>query len=161
MPREKVLGVNDRFIQICLPLIKLKTMTVTHFILSAICIGVANTCIEWFFIGFLFHKSQALTPQTWRPESGKSYLYSTLLSFLFGALFTLFYEKVGVNYVILHNVFSHIKLGLICFGCFGLILEISNAIYINYDRKFVVGKLIASAFTYMSAAFIAGLFCWK
>jgi len=136
-------------------------MTVTHFVLSAICIGVANTCIEWFIIGFLFHNTQALTPQTWRPESNKSYLYSTLLSFLFGALFTLFYEKVGVNYVLLGNVLSHLKLGLICFGSFGLILEVSNAIYINYDRKFVVGKLLASALTYMAAAFIAGLFCWK
>jgi hypothetical protein len=39
-------------------------MTPIHFILSAICIGVANTCIEWFIIGYLFHKYQALTPQT-------------------------------------------------------------------------------------------------
>jgi hypothetical protein len=136
-------------------------MTTMHFILSAICIGVANTCIEWFVIGFLFHKAQVLTPQTWRPESNKSYLYSTLLSFLFGALFTLFYEKVGVNYVLHDSIFSHIKLGLICFACFSFILEIGNAIYINYDKKFVAGKLIASVLNYVSAAIIAGLFCWK
>src|ERR1700735_5076941 len=118
-------------------------MTTMHFILSAICIGVANICIEWFFIGFLFHSAQALTPQTWRPENSKSYLYSTLLSFLFGALFTLFYLKVGVNYVINGNYWSHVKLGLFCFACFSFILEIGNAIYINYNRKFVVGKLLA------------------
>ncbi len=136
-------------------------MTTMHFILSAICIGVANICIEWFFVGFLFHSAQALTPQTWRPESNKSYLYSSLMSFLFGALFTLFYIKVGVNYVLLRNVWSHIKLGLICFACFGFILGISNAIYINYSRKFVIGTMIASVLTYASAAIIAGLFCWK
>ncbi len=136
-------------------------MSTMHFILSAICIGVANTFIEWLFIGFLFHKAQAATPQTWRPESGKSYFYSTLLSFLFGALFTLFYLKVGVNYVILGNVWSHIKLGLICYACFGFILAVSNAIYINYSRKFVLGTMIASVLTYVSAAIIAGLFCWK
>jgi len=136
-------------------------MSTTHFILSAICIGFANTCIEWFVIGFLFHKSQALTPNTWLPESNRSYMYSTLLSFLFGALFTLFYLKIGVNYVINGNSWSHIKLGLICFACFSFILEISNAIYINYDKKFVAGKLIASSLSYLSAAIIAGFFCWK
>jgi hypothetical protein len=136
-------------------------MSATHFILSAICIGFANTCIEWFVIGFLFHKSQALTPNTWRPESNRSYMYSTLLSFLFGALFTLFYFKIGVNYVIYGNIWSHIKLGLICFACFSFILELSNAIYINYDKKFVAGKLIASCLSYLSAAIVAGFFCWK
>ena len=136
-------------------------MTTVHFILSAICIGVANTCFEWFFIGFLFHKAQALTPQTWRPESNKSYLYSTLLSLLFGALFTVFYIKVGANYVIHGSYWSHIKLGLICFACFSFILETGNAIYINYDKKFVAGKLFASVFSYVTAAIIAGLFCWK
>ena len=136
-------------------------MTATQFILSAICIGLANTCIEWLIIGFLFHKTQALTPNTWRPESNKSYMYSTLLSFLFGALFTLFYIKIGAKYVIAGNIWSHIKLGLICFACFSFILEISNAIYINYDKKFVAGKLFASALTYVAAAVIASFFYWR
>jgi hypothetical protein len=136
-------------------------MTTTHFILSAICIGFANICIEWFIIGFLFHKSQSLTPNTWKPESGKSYVYSTLLSFLFGAFFTVFYFKIGANYVLSGSLWSHIKLGLICFACFSLIFEISNAIYINYDKKFVFGKLIASCLSIVAAAIIAGLFTWK
>src|ERR1017187_1991085 len=90
----------------------LNGMLATHFILSAICIGFANIFIEWFIIGFLFHKSQAFTPNTWKPESSRSYLYSSLLSFLFGALFTFFYFKVGVNYVVEGSIWSHIKLGL-------------------------------------------------
>jgi Zn-dependent membrane protease YugP len=40
-------------------------------------------------------------------------------------------------------------------------LEISNAIYINYDKKFVAGKLIASAITYVAAAVIASFFYWR
>ena len=136
-------------------------MTATHFILSAICIGAANTCIEWFIIGFLFHKAQALTPQTWRPESSKSYMYSTLLSLLFGAFFTLFYLKIGSKYVLPGNIWSHIKLGLICFACFSFVLEIGNAIYINYDRKFVTGKLVAACLSYVAAAVIASFFYWR
>src|SRR5471030_2794123 len=118
-------------------------MTTIHFILSAVCIGVADSLIMWFIVGFLFHKSQSLTPQTWRPESNKSYMYSTLLSFLFGVLFTLFYFKIGANYVLEHNIWSHIKLGLICFACFNFISGVNGSIYVNYDKRFVAGLLIA------------------
>src|SRR5471030_2393673 len=133
-------------------------MSTTHFVLSAFCIGIANTCIEWFIIGFLFHKAQSLTPQTWRTENKSSYMYSTLLSFLFGGLFTFFYLKIGRHYVLRHDLLSACKLGLICFACFAFILEISNAIYINYDKKFMLGKLIAACLSYSAAALIAGLF---
>jgi hypothetical protein len=133
-------------------------MTAAHFILSAVCIGIANTCIEWLFIGFLFHPAQSLTPQTWREETKKSYLYSTLLSLLFGVLFTFFFEKIGAKYVITGDLWSNIKLGLICFCCFGLIMEAGNAIYINYDKKFAFGKMISSAVNYVAAVCIASLF---
>jgi|SRR5882757_3010250 len=136
-------------------------MSATHFILSALSIGFANTFIEWLFIGFLFHKFQALTPQTWRPEKYSSYTYSTLLSFLFGALFTFFYLKIGSHYVLPHNLWSHLKLGLICFACFSFVSAINNAIYINYDKKFVIGILIASCLSYTSAAIIVSLFYWR
>ncbi len=133
-------------------------MTTLHFILCAVCIGIATVCIEWLIIGFLFHKSQALTPATWRPESKSSYMYSTLLSLLFGVFFTLFYSKIGLHYVIPKNLWSDCKLALICFACFSFILEVSNAIYINYSRNFVAGKLVASCLSYIAAAIIAGLF---
>ena len=136
-------------------------MITTHFILSAVCIGVAGTIIEWFVIGFLFHKYQALTPQTWRAENKKSYLYSTLLSFLFGALFALFYWKIGWHYVIKGSVLSHIKLGLICFACFSFVSGINSSIYINYDKRFTAGLLIASCLNYIAAALIAGFFYYK
>jgi hypothetical protein len=133
-------------------------MTATHFILSALCIGFAKTGIEWLIIGFLFHKYQALTPQTWRAENKTSYMYSTLLAFGFGILFTIFYQKIGSLYTGAGNSWNDIKLGLICFACFGLILEMNNAIYINYDKGFVLANLTASLLNYIVAAIIAGLF---
>jgi hypothetical protein len=136
-------------------------MSAIHFILSAVCIGITNTMIEWFFIGFLFHKFQALTPQTWRTENNSSYTYSTVLSFLFGILFTFFYLKIGSKYVLSGNIWSACKLGLICFASFTFISELGNAIYINYDKKFLAGKLIAACLNYMVAAVIASYFYWK
>ncbi len=129
-----------------------------HFILSSVCIGIANTVIEWLFIGFLFHKYQALTPQTWRPEKSASYVYSTLLSLLFGIIFTFFYWKIGSRYVMSGDIWSSCKLGLICFAGFTFISELGNAIYINYDKKFLAGKMIATCLSYVVAAIIADHF---
>jgi len=136
-------------------------MTAVHFTLSAASIGLANILIEWFIIGYLFHKSQALTPDTWKKESGGSYVYSIFLAVLFGALFTLFYMKIGSRYVIAHSLWSHIKLGLICFAAFSFVAEINNAIYINYHWKFAIGKLIASCLSIVAAAIIASHFYWR
>ncbi len=133
-------------------------MSTIHYILSTVSIGFANTFIDWFFIGFLFHKFQALTPQTWRPENYSSYTYSTLLSFLFGGLFTLFYLKIGSHYALPGNLWSQTQLGLLCFACFSFISIVNNSIYINYDKRFVAGTLIASCLNYISAAIIASLF---
>ncbi|HTB23720.1 MAG TPA: hypothetical protein VK711_00050 [Puia sp.] len=130
-------------------------MSVIHFILSSVCIGIANTAIEWLFIGFLFHKYQALTPQTWRTENSASYAYSTLLSLLFGIIFTFFYWKIGSRYVMSGDIWSACKFGLICFACFTFISELGNAIYINYDKKFLAGKLIATCLSYVVEAVIA------
>ena len=133
-------------------------MSVIHFILSSVCIGIASTVIEWLFIGFLFHKYQALTPQTWRTEKYTSYVYSTLLSLLFGIIFTFFYIKIGSKYVLAGDIWSACKLGLICFAGFTFISELGNAIYINYDKKFLAGKLIATCLSYMVAAIIVSHF---
>jgi len=135
-------------------------MSAIHFILSGISIGFANTAIEWFLIGFLFHKYQATTPQTWRPENYASYTYSTVLSMVFGLLFTFFYIKIGSHYVIGHSMLSDAKLGIICFACFSFIAEIGSSIYVNLDKMFVTGKLLASCVSYVAAAIIAGLFFW-
>jgi len=136
-------------------------MTAVHFTLSAACIGLANILIDWIIIGFLFHKSQALTPNTWKPESSGSYVYSIFLSLLFGAFFTLFYLKIGSKYVLAHNFWSHVKLGLICFAAFSFVTEINSFIYINYNRKFALGKMIASCLSIVAASLIASHYYWR
>ncbi len=135
-------------------------MSTIHFILSAICM-ICKYDHRMVYYWFSDPQVPGLTPQTWRPESYKSYAYSTLLSFLFGALFTFFYIKIGVNYVLPGVVWSNIKLGLICFACFSLVSGINNAVYVNYDKKFVAGLLTASCLNYIAAAIIASFFYWR
>ncbi len=46
------------------------------FLLAVIAIAVADSLIQWLFIGLLFHKYQAKTPSIWRKESNRSYMAS-------------------------------------------------------------------------------------
>lgn len=124
------------------------------FFLTVIVIAVAITFIQWFFIGFLFHKHQAATPMTWRKESSRSYAASTILSLFFAFMFTivvsLWIDKYGAT-----NIINGIEFGAVCWLTFALPLEIGSAIYVNYSRMFVVGKCISSLVEYIVAGVVA------
>jgi len=62
-------------------------MVITKILLTALVLMVVITLVQWFFIGYLFHKYQALTPATWRKESYRSYAVSTVLTFFASLLF--------------------------------------------------------------------------
>jgi hypothetical protein len=125
-----------------------------RFFLTTILITVSIIFIQWFFIGFLFHKYQSSTPATWRKESSGSYIGSMILSLFFAVMFTtIFYIwKTAYGQV---NIFSGIKFGVICWITFSVISEIGNAIYINYSKKFVIGKCISSFVEYVVAGILA------
>jgi hypothetical protein len=125
-------------------------MLTGKFALAVIVITLATTFIQWFFIGFLFHKYQALTPTIWRKESSRSYAASTLIALVFAFLFvTLFFlvtKKVGSM-----DIMQGVGFGLLLWACFALTFELSNAIYVNYSRMFVVGKCVSSLVEYTVA----------
>ena len=127
-----------------------------HFFLAVLFITIAISSIQWLFIGFLFHKYQAPTPQTWRKETGRSYALSTLLSVFFAYMFTfIFFTWKSRNGAM--GILDGIEFSLICWLGFSIPLEIGNAIYVNYSRMFVFGKCISSLVEYTSAGIIASL----
>jgi hypothetical protein len=124
------------------------------FFLTALMIAVAVSLIQWFFIGFLFHKYQSATPQTWRPESGRSYAASTIVSLFFGFMFTTVMIFWMGKYGPMH-LFNGLEFGFVCWASFSLPLEIGNAIYVNYSRMFVAGKCMSSFVEYIAAGALA------
>lgn len=131
-------------------------MLSVKFFLTIIVITFAISLIQWFFIGFLFHKYQSLTPATWRNETSISYILSILTSLIFAFLFTtIFYvwkAKFGEFQLI-----DAIKFGSICWLTFSVTIEIGTAIYVNFSRMFIVGKCLSSLVEYIVAGVIAYL----
>jgi hypothetical protein len=123
-------------------------------ILAAIVITVAVTTVQWFFVGFLFHKYQAITPGTWRKENYKSYAWSTVLVFVFAWLFawvfSIWKSKSGEMHLT-----DGLEFGVICCLVFIIPAELTSAIYVNYSRNFVLGKCISSVVEYAVAGGIA------
>ena len=44
--------------------------------------GILAILTSWFWMGFVFHRFQRLTPNTWRPENNRSYTLSSMITFL-------------------------------------------------------------------------------
>src|SRR5256885_14662143 len=44
--------------------------------------GILAILTSWFWMGFVFHRFQRLTPNTWRPENSRSYMLSSIVTFL-------------------------------------------------------------------------------
>jgi hypothetical protein len=124
------------------------------FSLAVIAIAAAVTLIQWFFVGFLFHKYQRATPMTWRKESTRSYLSSTMLSIFFGFMFTLLISLWIRQFGSLNRI-NGIEFGAICWLTFAIPLEAGAAIYVNYSRMFVLGKCLSSLFEYIIAGWLA------
>jgi hypothetical protein len=125
-----------------------------RFFLAIIIITIAITTIQWFFVGFLFHRFQSLTPATWRKESNRSYLASTIISFFFAFLFTTFFYYWKITREEMH-FFSGLKFACMCWLTFSVTIEIGNAVYVNFSRMFVLGKCLSSLVEYLVAISIA------
>ena len=126
------------------------------FFLTVIVITIAISFIQWFFVGFLFHKYQALTPSTWRKENNSSYIMSMILSIFFAFMFSAVFYLWKAEYRDMH-LFDAIKFGTFCWLTFSVTIEIGNAIYVNYSRVFVAGKCLSSFLEYTISASIAFL----
>jgi hypothetical protein len=117
-------------------------------------IGVVATLIDGFFIGFLFHKYQKETPNTWRQENIRSYITSTIVSIFFGILFASFYSLFVATSI--HNGFGEaLEVGAFCWATFLLPEIIGTSIYVNLHRMFVIGKCVSSFVVLLAASAIS------
>jgi len=129
-------------------------MLTWKFLLAIVAIAIADTCIQWFFIGFLFHKYQAATPMVWRKESSRSYAASTAVSLFFGAIFTIIISLWLRRYGAI-TVPEGVEFGALCWLAFIIPLEIGTAIYVNYSPMFVLGKCLSGLAECVAAAVLA------
>jgi hypothetical protein len=124
------------------------------FFLTAFLIALAISFIQWFFTGFLFHRYQGQTPQTWKKENARSYLSSMIISLVFSLMFVLIFSwwqnKTGPL-----NLWQGIQFGAVLWFAFSLTMEVGNAIYVNYSNGFVLGKCLSGLVEYTAAGLLA------
>ncbi len=124
------------------------------FFIAVIVATISITIVQWFFVGFLFHKYQALTPSTWRKETSRSYAGSTILNLIFAFMFMLIFSLWKNKYGDVHLP-EGMEFGVLCWITFAIPLEIGSAIYVNYSRMFVIGKSLGSLVEYILAGVLA------
>src|SRR5437763_16857615 len=100
-------------------------------LLPGLIAGVLSIFTSWFYMGFLFHRVQQLTPHTWRRESGASYALSSALHVLaaigIAALFLIVTREQTPHFPMgLHGAFVF---GLVCWGVFALPIILQGAVF--------------------------------
>ena len=120
--------------------------------------GVLSVVASWFWMGFVFHSFQRKTPDTWRPEGGKSYLGSSLLH-IFAAIGVASLLTVITRFQIAFfgaGMFPSIRFGLCLWGALSVPMILEEAIYIRLHPLVVVGQLLDWLSTLVLASAVTG-----
>jgi hypothetical protein len=130
-----------------------------HVLLPGLVAGIVSIFTSWFWMGFLFHRFQQLTPNTWRRESGTSYALSSALHIVaaigIAALFTIVTRAHTPHFPMgLHGA---LLFGFVCWGVFALPIILEGAVFINLHPLVVVGRLLDWLSTSLLATAVTAL----
>ena len=119
-------------------------MNAFHVLLPGLIAGIVSIFTSWFWMGFLFHRFQQLTPNTWRREAGTSYALSSALHVLaaiaISALFTIVTRAQMPHFPM--GMQGALLFGFVCWGAFALPIILEGAVFINLHPLVVVGRLL-------------------
>ena len=129
-------------------------MNVTSALLGGVVGGVVSIFTGYLFMGALFHRFQAQTPSTWRPEGTKQYALSSALIVLGGVGLGLLFALTG-GLTAAHGSpwwLQGIAFGSLCWAALPLPSLLSMALFVNFHRGFVLGALLDSLVAYVVAS---------
>ena len=121
-------------------------MNVTSALLGGVVGGVVSIFTGYLFMGALFHRFQAQTPSTWRPEGTKQYALSSAFIVLGGVGLGLLFALTG-GLTAVHDSswwLQGIAFGSLCWAALPLPSLLSMALFVNFHRGFVLGALLDS-----------------
>lgn len=117
--------------------------------------GIAAIFTSWFWLGFVFHRYQRLTPNTWPPENGRSYMLSSVITFLSCiAIATLFLVVARMGGVFAGGCIGALRFSAVCWMALSAPLIVNAAVFINLHPWFVVGQVVNALTTSVLAATI-------
>jgi hypothetical protein len=120
--------------------------------------GIITVFTSWFWIGLVFHKFQRSTPQTWRSESGRSHLLSSIIQVLCCIAIATLYVMVarGNGGTLGEGLYGAAWFAVISWGAIAAPILVNNAIYVNVNPLFTLGLLVNWLTTTLLASLITG-----
>src|SRR5205814_6447224 len=105
--------------------------------------GILAIFTSWFWMGFLFHRFQRLTPNTWRLENNRSYLLSSIITFLSCiAIATVFLLVARMGGVFAGGCIGALRFAAVCWIALSAPLIVNAAVFINLHPGLVVGQVV-------------------
>ncbi len=105
--------------------------------------GLLSVLTSWLWMGVIFHRFQMRTPQTWRPESNRSYALSIVIRFAacfaLAALFVLVARSAGGEFWM--GIHGALRFGALVWMAIAAPFAIESAIFINLHPSVVVGQV--------------------
>jgi len=122
--------------------------------------GILAIFTSWFWMGFVFHRFQRLTPNTWRPENNRSYMLSSAVTFLSCiAIATVFLLVARMGGVFAGGLTGALRFAAVVWMAWSAPLVLDAAIFINLHPWFVVGQVVNALTNSVLACSIAA--CWR
>ena len=122
--------------------------------------GLIAVFTSWFWMGFVFHRYQRLTPNTWRPENSRSYLLSSTVTILACiAIATVFLLVARMGGVFAGGLPGALRFAAVAWMALAAPVIVNAAIFINLHPWFVVGQVVNALTTSLVACGITA--CWR
>jgi hypothetical protein len=122
--------------------------------------GIIAVFTSWFWLGFVFHRYQRLTPNTWRPENNRSYMLSSIITFLACiAIATVFLFVARLGGVFAGGLPGALRFAAVAWMAWSAPLIVNAAVFINLHPWFVVGQVVNALTTSLVACGITA--CWR
>ena len=122
--------------------------------------GLLSIFTSWFWMGFVFHRYQRLTPNTWRPENNRSYMISSVITFLSCiAIATVFLLVARMGGVFAGGLPGALRFAAVVWMAWSAPLIVNAAVFINLHPWFVVGQTVNALTTSLVACSVTA--CWR
>ena len=123
--------------------------------------GVLSIFTSWLWMGLVFHRFQAETPETWRPEDKRSYAFSILIHLLASiAIATLLVLVAHPADSPFSRGLEHgLAFGFVAWGAIAAPILVGAAVYIRLHPLVVLGQLLDWLSTLLLASGIAAWWC--
>ena len=117
--------------------------------------GVIAIFTSWFWMGFVFHRYQRLTPNTWRPENNRSYTLSSVITILTCiAIATVFLLVARMGGVFAGGLTGALRFAAVAWMALTAPFVVNAAVFINLHPWFVVGQVVNALTTSVLACAI-------